>query len=416
VHAAIDAAGAARAVSRALDTPSFSLPLSRPVHVLAAGKAASSMATAVATDPRLQIRTITAIGTHAASNMPPHVEWHEAAHPVPDDRSVRAATRALDIASRVAGHECLLVLLSGGASAVMALPQPSITLDDKQQTIRTMLLEGADIHALNTVRKHLSAIKGGRLAAACAGPVLTWAVSDVVGDDLSVIGSGPTVPDPSTWVDAGAALRKYGGVRHSSRVLQLVERGAGGGAPETPKPGSAALTRAEAHVIGSRTHAVQGAREAAERLGYRVVTIPDPVLGEAREAASSWWTLVSTQLEDRHEPACVISAGETTVRVTGSGRGGRNQEFVLALADTVAHVARDLVVASVGTDGIDGPTDAAGALVEPTTCARAAAIGLTSSECLADNNSYDFFALLGDLIHLGRTDTNVGDIQVMLAR
>jgi glycerate 2-kinase len=241
-------------------------------------------------------------------------------------------------------------------------------------------------------------------------------VSDVVGDDLSVIGSGPTVGDPSTWEDVAAALRQYGGARHSLRVRQLVERGTRGQVPETPKPGSRALAQAEAHVIASRAHALQGARDTAQQLGYQVVTLPRPVVGEARDAALAWWTHVSSQLGRGQGPACVVSAGETTVRVTGGGRGGRNQEFALALVEAVARENRDLVVASVGTDGIDGPTDAAGALVDRTTHARAAAVGLTAAECLDDNNSYDFFALLGDLIHLGRTDTNVGDLQVLLVK
>jgi hydroxypyruvate reductase len=224
------------------------------------------------------------------------------------------------------------------------------------------------------------------------------------------------VGDPSTWADVAVALQRYGGDRHSPRVRELVERGARGEVPETPKPGSPALARVEAHVIASRPHAVRGARDAAEGLGYRVFILPDPVLGEAREAALTWWDQVASHVGSHEGPVCVLSAGETTVRVTGRGRGGRNQEFVLALADVAAREKRELVAASVGTDGIDGPTDAAGALVDPTTRARAAAVGLTADECLADNDSYDFFAVLGDLIHLGRTDTNVGDVQVLLVR
>lgn len=373
------------------------------------------MITALADDRRLAIKTLFAAGTHADVRMPPGVEWLQCPHPVPDPRSVTAAKRALAIAANVADGECLVVLLSGGASAMMALPAEGITLDDKQQTIRTMLGEGADIAALNTVRKHLSGIKGGRLAVACRSSVLTLAVSDVIGDDLSLIGSGPGVADASTWHDAWEALQRHGGSRHAVTVREHLARGARGEIPETPKPGTPGMARASARVIGSRPDAIRGARAAAESLGYRVFVLEDAVAGEAREAGHAWFNRVARLVTGSASPVCVISAGETTVRVTGKGVGGRNQEFVLALVDAVAAHPRQLVAASIGTDGIDGPTDAAGALIDRSTAARARSCGLTPAVFLHDNNSYRFFERLDDLIRLGRTDTNVGDIQLLLA-
>ena len=373
------------------------------------------MASAIAGHPGLHLETIIAIGTHRDVTLPANVEWHESAHPIPDARSVAAARRAMEVAAVVGPDECLALLLSGGASALMALPVQGITLPDKQDCVRTMMLAGADIRALNAVRKHLSAVKGGRLAAACRGTTLTLAISDVVGDDLSVIGSGPGVADMTTWEDAASAIEQFGGSRHSRAVRELVARGARGEIAETPKVGDAELARAHAHVIASQRQALDAAGVTATSLGYDVVTLTDAVTGEAREAAPGWFNRVEEVLRHATRPLCVLSAGETTVHVTGSGRGGRNQEFVLALVERVATSGRELMIASVGTDGIDGPTDAAGALADSTSSDRATALGFDPAAFLDDNNAYDFFAMLGDLIHLGRTETNVGDIQFLLA-
>lgn len=360
------------------------------------------MATAARLNPNVRIASLMAVGTHRATDMPADIEWHEGSHPIPDARSVAAGVRALEIAAAVKPDECLVLLLSGGASALMAAPLDGIRLEQKQQIIQRLLLGGADIHALNAVRKHLSRIKGGRLAAACRGTTLTLAISDVVGDDLSVIGSGPGVADESTTEDALRALRHY--------VPDIAEPALA----ETPKPGDPALARAHARVIASRPHAVAAAREAAAELGYHVAVLSGDITGEARVAAQDWWHRATSAAGIAGAPACVLSAGETTVHVTGRGRGGRNQEFVLSLADAVAHAATDTIVASIGTDGIDGPTDAAGALADRTTRERAVMLGLQAHAFLAHNNAYEYFANLGDLIHLGRTETNVGDLQVLL--
>jgi glycerate 2-kinase len=355
-----------------------------------------------------------AVGTHRDVELPTLVEWREAAHPVPDERSVEAATRALAIARAVPADGLLVILLSGGASALLARPLPGIPLADKQEVVQAMLRGGADIHALNTVRKHLSEVKGGRLAAACAGTTMTLAISDVVGDDLGVIGSGPGVPDSSTWVDAVAALNRHVVEQDQpASVRSVMAKGIAGQIADTPKADNAAISRVQAHVIGSRFNAMSGARAAAEQLGYRALVIEQPVTREARRVAVEWFEYVR-QLADVSR-TCVISSGETTVRVIGRGRGGRNQEFALALARALATLPGDAVAASVGTDGIDGPTDAAGAIVDSTTLTRAAQLGLAAPESyLNDNNSYAFFDALGDLIRSGPTGTNVGDLQILL--
>ena len=401
-------------LARALDDPAFTPFLANPVQIVAAGKAASAMAAAVSGHPLVVARTVIAIGTHRAADMPTSVEWYAGSHPIPDAQSVAAGERALAAARSVGPHESLLLLLSGGASALMAVPLDGLLLADKQDVIQQMLLAGADIHALNTVRKHLSKIKGGRLAAACPGSTLTLAISDVVGDDLAVIGSGPAVPDPTTWRDVATLVRQF--VQPSAHVQRLIDDGLAGRIADTPKPDDAAMARAHGRVIASRSQALFAARARAEALGYDVVVLTEDITGEARRAALHWFdrAMRSASSAARGSPVCLISAGETTVRVTGAGRGGRNQEFVLALVDDVANAPVETMIASIGTDGIDGPTDAAGAVVDQTTRRRAEALGLNAGSYLSDNNAYDFFATLGDLVHLGRTDTNVGDLQVLL--
>jgi hydroxypyruvate reductase len=328
---------------------------------------------------------------------------------------MNGARRALEIARAARPDDVLVVLLSGGGSALMALPAPGISLADKQQTARTLMARSADIYELNTVRKHLSAIKGGRLAAASPGRVLTLAVSDVVGDDLSVIASGPTVADESTFADALDVLSRGEIDSYPGSVVLHLRRGTAGEIEETPKTGDRRLARADAHVIGPQRGAIEGARRTAEGLGYHVHIVPEPITGEARLSARAHLATVSRLLSSLPRPLCVISSGETTVNVTGHGKGGRNQEFALAMASSLDTLGAQVVAASIGTDGIDGPTDAAGARVDPATLARAAAAGLPHAQTyLDDNNAYEFFDRLGDLIRTGPTNTNVGDLQIIL--
>ena len=352
-----------------------------------------------------------------AGHVPAPLEEIEGRHPVPDQSSERAGRRVLELAAAVPAGDRLLVLLSGGASAMMTVPADGLTLGDKQEATSRLLRAGSDIHSLNAVRKHLSAIKGGQLGAA-TDETVTLAVSDVVGDDLSVIGSGPTVPDLTTFGEALAVIRRFGGEDdYPERVVARLKRGAAGSLAETPKPGDWRLSHATARVVGGRADAMRGAARAAASLGYNVWQIDDPVTGEASEAAGRWLSRVLGGALTMPRPACVVSSGETTVHVKGSGLGGRNQEFALALVEPLA--ARGdgpfVTVASIGTDGVDGPTDAAGAIVDSETANRAVAARLQPARTfLNHNNSYEFFAPIGGLVRTGPTGTNVGDIQILL--
>ena len=405
---------ARRVIDRALRLSVQELITTRPVHVIAVGKASAAMAAAFLSVRHLQIRQALVIGTHMHPDLPATVEWIESSHPFPDGRSEHAGNRAVAVAQGVHSGDVLVILLSGGASALMAAPLAGITLADKVATTRLMMESGADIHALNTVRRHLSKVKGGRLAAACVGTTVTLAISDVVGDDLNAIGSGPGVADATTWADAAAMLTRFGGDAHLSEVRHVIDRGLAGEIPDTPKPGDAALKRAQAMVIGSRIDAMAGAKQAAFERGYHPIVIPEPVTGEAREIAPRWLARARDLARDMNKPACVISSGETTVRVTGRGRGGRNLEFALTIAEAIAS-STPMVMASIGTDGIDGSSGVAGGIVDSTSMARASALGLdTPGNYLAANDSLSFFARLDDVVRLGRTDTNVGDLQVML--
>ena len=382
------------------------------------------------------LRVSMGIGPSRPADLPPDAEWNDGGHPIPTAGSVAAARRALGVAGKARMDDLLVVLLSGGASALMALPVEPVGLADKQETVRALLLCGATIDELNTVRKHLSAIKGGRLAAATDASIVTLAISDVVGDDLSVIGSGPTVADPSTFAAAMNVLDARGGRgAYPPSVVAWIERGIAGEVPETPKADDRRLMRSEARIIGGRMTAVQGAAQAAMSRGYDVRVLDAPIVGEARDAARSFAADVRDALTTLARPACVIGAGETTVHVKGDGVGGRNQEFALALVPFIADLTRSaprdggaespphdgeaapaprVVAASVGTDGIDGPTDAAGAIVDDTTLDRAAAQRLDAPAFLNNNDSYHFFRALDDLIRTGPTGTNVGDLQVAL--
>ena len=392
----------------------------RSVTLIAAGKVAAPMASAFLDGWSDPVRGGLVAGTTGGEDIGP-LEWHRVGHPVPDDASAVAGRRALTLAGQVPGDGLLVVLLSGGASAALAVPVPGLTLAEKIGATGALLHGGVAIGGVNCVRKHLSAVKGGWLAVATTGPVMTLAISDVVDpvpDDPAVIGSGPTAPDPT---DFAAALRVADGVTvrsaFPSAARRVLERGRAGELSETPKPGDVRLRRSRVHVIGSRVDALQAAARAAASLGYHVVTLTQPVVGEARVAGDTHVRAVARWVRDIPRPVCIVSAGETTVHVTGSGRGGRNQEFALGAAPIMGELFDLAALASVGTDGVDGPTDAAGAVVDTSTLARAGARGLsTPDRYLQANDSHTFLAGLDDLVRVGPTDTNVGDLQVMLVR
>ncbi len=421
MHAGIRAADAGGFVARALAAPAgasapdaaLRSPASGPVTLVAAGKAAAPMAAAFLRSHSGPIAHALVVSTHASVALPAAVEWVPARHPVPDAGSERAGRRALHLAAAARGP--LVVLLSGGASSLLAVARQGITLDDKQRVTDRLLKAGADIDALNTVRKHLSAIKGGWLAASARGPTIAFAVSDVVTDDLSVIGSGPTVADPTTFSDALHVLDRFSGrSTYPAATVRLLEAGAAGAFRETPKPGDARLANAATRVIGSRFDVMRAIAQAASEAGYVAREIGEPVVGEAREAGLQRAAAMIAQALETPGRVAIVSSGETTVRVVGHGRGGRNQEFVLAAAGALARVPRPAVFASVGTDGIDGPTDAAGGIADTTTVGRVASAGLSIEAALDSNDSYPLLNALGDLIETGPTNTNVGDVQLLL--
>jgi glycerate 2-kinase len=418
LRAAIDGVDAGRLVQRALDDADVVAPIQRAaaIDVLAAGKAAAVMLNAFAAGSGAPVRRMLGIGPSRPPVLPERAAWQDAGHPLPNDGSVAGAEAAVAMARQANPADLLVVLLSGGGSALMALPAEGITLAQKQQTARTLMEQGADIYELNTVRKHLSAIKGGQLAAAAAGSVLTLAVSDVVGDDLSVIASGPTVPDNSTFAQALAILGRRGGhAAYPATVVDRLRRGAAGDVAETPETGDTRLERASARVIGPQRGAIEGAQHAAESRGYHVLVVREPVTGEARDAAAAHLATVAEATKSLPRPLCVISSGETTVTVRGTGKGGRNQEFAFAMASSLSTLGSHVAAASIGTDGIDGPTDAAGAIVDPSTFERGRKAGIeTPNHYLENNDTYTFFDTIGDLIRTGPTSTNVGDLQVIL--
>lgn len=336
-------------------------------------------------------------------------------HPQPGPGSERGGRRALAIAEAVPLDAELIVLVSGGASSLLAVPAAGLTLGDKRAATGTLLKEGADIYALNTVRKHLSLIKGGRLAAACRARSRTLVLSDVVGDDLSFVASGPTVGDPSTFADALRVLDAFGGRdAYPGAIVAHILAGVDGQLPESPKPGDASLLRAETRLIGGRHDAMRGAAAEAARRGYAVHVFDAPVVGEARNAGPALARQAIEAARTLRRPACVIASGETTVRVKGTGTGGRNQELALAAAEVIAGAGPQAMFASIGTDGIDGPTDAAGAIVDNSTVDRLNAAGKSVQAVLDDNDSYTCFDSLGDLVRTGPSGTNVGDLQVFL--
>lgn len=382
------------------------------VGILGAGKAAARMAAgaeAALGSERVRGRVIVPHGT-AASLAAVQVSY--GSHPIPDAASLAASAALCATLDAFPPSQPILCLISGGASSLLVQPRPPVTLADKMATNALLLACGAAIDEVNAVRKHLSTVKGGGLARrAGARPVHTLALSDVIGDDPSVIGSGPAVADPSTFADALVVLDRYGLRSQAPQAVRdLLERGARGAVPETLKPGDAGAERLRDTVVGSNRLALTAAADAAARLGYHPVVASAPLTGDSRLAAARWADALGALPPGGRW--CAIAGGETTVVVRGRGRGGRNQEFALALVASLA--GRPVAALSAGTDGIDGPTDAAGAFVDGLSAARGAALGLDAQARLADNDSYGYFAALGDLLHTGPTGTNVMDIKIAL--
>ena len=392
----------------------------RRIFVIGAGKASAAMARAVEQVLPNEISggVVSVKYEHTADLK--KVRQVEAGHPVPDANGEQAARSILDMAQQADESDLVLCLISGGGSALLPLPATGITLEDKQEMSRMLLACGANIHEINTLRKHTSAIKGGRLAEAVyPATLVSLMLSDVIGDDLDVIASGPTVPDTSTFREAQAIVATYGlGGKLPSSIQKHLEAGQSGRVPETPKAGNQAFERTINLIVGSNMQAIRAAEEEAGKRGYNCMILSSLIEGETRSAARFHGAIAREILNSGHpipKPACLISGGETTVTLKGDGIGGRNLEFALAAAIDIAGHS-DIVILSGGTDGTDGPTPAAGAIVDHSTLASASAAALDAQLFLDQNNSYPFFEQLGGLIITGPTDTNVMDLRIVLVR
>jgi len=423
LEAALAAVEPAEAVRRALRREGDTLLVNREpyplndfahVYVVGAGKAGAPMAAALEEllGERITAGTVTVKYGYTAPTR--RIALVEAGHPVPDAAGVRGAEAIRRLLSRATPDDLVLVLISGGGSALLPAPLPGIALADLQALTNQLLAVGASIIEVNCIRKHLDLLKGGRLALCANGArVLALILSDIVGNPLDMIASGPTVADPTTYSDALALLERYR-LRTTAppAVLNALARGARGDLPETVKPGAPELARVQNVIIASNAIAARAAEEAARALGFHTLLLTTYLEGEAREAARVLASLAKEVLasgQPSARPACLLCGGETTVTLRGNGKGGRNQE--LALAAAIALQGLDnVLLASLATDGSDGPTDAAGACSEGDTLARARALGLDAYNYLARNDSYSFFAALGDLLMTGPTNTNVNDL------
>ena len=388
------------------------------IYVIGMGKAAASMAKAVE-DILGDKLTSGIVNVKYGHTVPLNkIKINEAAHPVPDDAGLKGSQEIIELLKKTGEKDLVICLISGGGSALLPLPAGNLTLEDKQAVTKSLLECGADIHEINSIRKQISAVKGGRLAAfVYPSTLISLILSDVIGDDLDVIASGPTVPDTHTFHDCRNMIQKYKlDQRVPKSVIEYIEKGCSGEIEDTPKSDSPVFERTQNAIVGSNILAVSAAKEKAEGLGYNSLVLSTFIHGETKEVAKVHAAIakeIRSSGNPLKKPACIISGGETTVTIEGKGLGGRNQEFVLAAALDIDGL-NDVVILSGGTDGNDGPTDAAGAFADGTTISRAGKLGLNAYEYLCDNNSYNFFKPLGDLLITGPTNTNVMDLRVLL--
>ncbi len=443
-EAGLDAVDPAQAVERAIAVDEQSLTFRAPdgtavtfrradfdhVVIVGAGKAGANMcgAAEAALGDLVAGGVVVTKYDHLGGRTSGPVEVLEAGHPVPDEPGRRGAQRVLDLVTPLTERTVLLSLISGGGSALLPLPAEGLSLPDKMQITSLLLAAGATIEEMNAVRKHLSAIKGGRLArAAWPAAVVSLILSDVVGDNLATIASGPTVADPTTFADALAVIDKYGlRGQTSSSVVERLQQGTAGNREETPKPGDPGLARSHNLLIGTNATCLDACERKARELGLSTVILSSTIEGETADVARSHAAIackVRATGKPAAPPACIISGGETTVTLLSStpprlhastpGKGGRNQEFALAAALAIEGEDK-MALFSAGTDGTDGPTDAAGAIAFGDTTARAAALDLDAADFLSRHDSYNFFAPMEDLVMTGPTGTNVMDVRLII--
>ncbi len=410
-HAAVAAADPLKIVAAHLPSP----PKGRAL-VIGAGKAAASMARAVEQSWPASAPIEGLVVTRYAHGMPTdHIQVIEAGHPVPDGAGELAAAQILERVSALTADDLLIALVSGGGSSLLSLPVETVSMTDLKAVTNALLRSGAPITEMNIVRKHLSRIQGGRLAAACRAPILTLVISDVTGDDPSAIASGPTCADPSTYRDALEVISRFR-VDAPASVLAHLEKGAAGLVSETPKPGDPALSHSDVRVIATAHQCLQSAARFFQDRQITPVVLGDTVTGEASEVAKVYAALVReirSHQQPFRPPVALISGGECTVTVRGNGRGGRCAEFLTSLAVELDGMPEVYALAA-DTDGIDGTEDNAGALLLPDSPARATAKGISAKHMLANNDGYSYFETLGDLLVTGPTRTNVNDYRVIL--
>jgi hydroxypyruvate reductase len=420
--AALEAADPFQAIHRVMrcegntlwvDGRAYDLARYRRILVIGGGKAGASMARAVEDilGGRITAGWVNVKYGYTAPTQT--IKIHEAGHPVPDGASVTGTQAMIDLLRDVTADDLVICLISGGGSALMTLPEEGVTLEDNQALTGALLRSGAPIQAINTVRKHLSQVKGGQLARlAYPATVITLILSDVVGSPLDVIASGPTVPDPTTFADARAIIKQYGIARE---VPESIHEHLAWGVPETPKAGDPVFDRVQCVIVADNARAAQAAVGKAEALGFRTLLLSTYVEGEAREVAHVLSALakeIAATGRPIPRPACLILGGETTVTVKGRGKGGRNQELALAAALAIQGMD-SVLIASLATDGSDGPTDAAGGLVDGSTVTRGEALGLSALKALQHNDAYPYLERVGDLLVTGPTNTNVNDLMAV---
>ena len=404
--------------SLTIDGFKLSLRKFNKVTVIGAGKASGAMAEALERilSSRVTQGLVNVLEGTKSNFHTDKIELHEASHPVPSDKSTLGTERILELLKGLSNDDLVFCLISGGGSAMMSIPAVGISLMDKQNITRSLLKSGATIQEINTVRKHLSSVKGGWLAKkAYPSTLVSLIVSDVVGDPLDAIASGPTAPDPTTYLNAINVLKKYDLWESSpDSIRERLVKGCQGEIPDTPKPGDESFNKVFNIVLGNNRLACYAAQHTLEEFGLKTLYLTSILEGEAREAAlvlASIIKEIDASGRPISRPAALIAGGETTVTVKGPGKGGRNQEMALSILEKIAGM-RGVAAASVGTDGVDGPTDAAGAVADGGSLSRAIEMKLSPTEHLLENDSYGFFSRMNDLIFTGPTGTNVNDLFV----
>jgi hydroxypyruvate reductase len=403
-----------------LRVDSKKFPLSRYKRIFVAGCGKASAAMAYRLEKILGSRITAGLVNvkYGHTEKLERIRLQEAGHPLPDAKGLEGAQEMVRMLSHLTEHDLVIFLISGGGSALLPFPCPGITLKEKQEVTDLLLGCGANIQEINTLRKHLSLLKGGGLARRVApATLISLILSDVIGDPLDAIASGPTVPDSTTYGDCGRILDRYAlWGKIPLAVAQHIREGLKGNREETLKAGASATAKVYNFVVGNNLLAMKAAQKKARDLGYRPFLLSSLIEGETREVAKVHAAIAKEVLRTRNPvspPACILSGGETTVTLKGKGKGGRNQEFALAAALEIAGW-REIVILSAGTDGTDGPTDAAGAFADGETVQRAKEMGLDPWASLEENNSYPFFQALGDLLITGPTGTNVMDLRILL--